>query len=111
MLGIGGGAMYAQPQPYVEIDGVKWTLTSRTPGILAHPKVVTAADGKKYQIWRGPKNRHLAHPIDDKQVDEGASGYIPKNKKEAKDPRWSNALTVDVHPDTPNKNMKALGLI
>lgn len=39
------------------------------------------------------------------------SGYIPKNKKEAKDPRWSNALTVDVHPDTPNKNMKALGLI
>ena len=40
-----------------------------------------------------------------------SSGYIPKNKKEAKDPRWSNALTVDVHPDTPNKNMKALGLI
>jgi hypothetical protein len=44
-------------------------------------------------------------------VAEGASGYIPKNKKEAKDPRWSNALTVDVHPDTPNKNMKALRLI
>jgi hypothetical protein len=39
------------------------------------------------------------------------SGYIPKNKKEAKDPRWSNALTVDVHPNTPYKNMKALGLI
>jgi len=47
----------------------------------------------------------------EKPVAEGASGYIPKNKKEAKDPRWSNALTVDVHPDTPNKNMKALGLI
>jgi hypothetical protein len=46
-----------------------------------------------------------------KSVAEGASGYIPKNKKEAKDPRWSNALTVDVHPDTPRKNMKALGLI
>jgi hypothetical protein len=41
---------------------------------------------------------------------EGASGYIPKNKKEAKDPRWSNALTVDVHPDTPNKNLKAFKL-
>jgi hypothetical protein len=184
--------MYAQPQPKVEIDGVKWTLTSRTPGILAHSKVVTAADGKKYQIWRGPKNRHLAHPIDDKSatnetygdwrdqaiqkqhewhntergdanfvfngytakfkddglyiyrggdlvkvkkgnylpvtnksilsaktmishlpksVAEGASGYIPKNKREAKDPRWSNALTVDVHPDTPTKNMKALKLV
>lgn len=42
---------------------------------------------------------------------EAASGYIPKNKKEANDSRWSNALTVDVHPDTPKKNMKALGLI
>ena len=38
------------------------------------------------------------------------SGYIPKNKKEAKDPRWSNALTVDVHPDTPMKNLKAFKL-
>lgn len=47
----------------------------------------------------------------EKPVAESASGYIPKNKKEAKDPRWSNALTVDVHPDTPYKNMKALGLI
>lgn len=46
-----------------------------------------------------------------KESIEEASGYIPKNKREAKDPRWSNALTVDVHPDTPNKNMKALGLI
>jgi hypothetical protein len=110
LIGGIGGAMYAQPQPYVEIDGVNWRLTSRTPGILAHPKVVTAADGKKYQIWRGAKNRHLAHPIDDKQVDEGASGYIPKNKREAKDPRWSHALTVDVKSDTPNKNMKALRL-
>ena len=46
-----------------------------------------------------------------KPVSEDASGYIPKNKKEAKDPRWSNALTVDVHPNTPQKNMKALRLI
>lgn len=38
------------------------------------------------------------------------SGYIPKNKKEARDPRWSNALTVDVTPDTPTKNAKALRL-
>jgi hypothetical protein len=42
---------------------------------------------------------------------EDASGYIPKNKREANDPRWSNALTVDVHPDTPYKNAKALKLI
>ena len=42
---------------------------------------------------------------------EDASGYIPKNKREAKDPRWANALTVDVHPDTPYKNAKALRLV
>lgn len=42
---------------------------------------------------------------------EDASGYIPKNKREAKDPRWSNALSVDVTPQTPRKNAKALKLI
>lgn len=42
---------------------------------------------------------------------EDASGYIPKNKKEAKDPRWSNALSVDVTPKTPYKNAKALRLV
>jgi hypothetical protein len=80
MLGIGGGAMYAQPQPKVEIDGVKWTLTSRTPGILAHSKIVTAADGKKYQVWRGPKNRHLAHPIDNKPAAESRGHKVIATK-------------------------------
>ena len=42
---------------------------------------------------------------------EDASGYIPKNKKEAKDPRWSNALSVDVTPKTPYKNAKAFRLV
>jgi hypothetical protein len=42
---------------------------------------------------------------------EDASGYIPKNKREAKDPRWSNALSVDITPETPTKNAKALRLI
>ncbi len=42
---------------------------------------------------------------------EDASGYIPKNKKEAKDPRWSNALSVDVTPTTSTKNAKALKLV
>ena len=42
---------------------------------------------------------------------EDASGYIPKNKREAKDPRWSNALSVGVTPKTPYKNAKALKLI
>ena len=44
-------------------------------------------------------------------LSEDASGYIPKNKREAKDPRWSMALSVDVTPETPTKNAKALRLI
>lgn len=35
-----------------------------------------------------------------------ASGYIPKNRREARDPRWSHALTVDVHTDTLKKEIK-----
>lgn len=41
---------------------------------------------------------------------EDASGYIPKTKREADDPRWSNALSVDVTTKTPLKNVKALKL-
>jgi len=44
-----------------------------------------------------------------------SSGYIPRNAKEAKDPRWSTALSVDVNTHTmpdmlakfyPNKPLK-----
>jgi hypothetical protein len=45
--------------------------------------------------------------IASKYVQNGGS----KNKKEAKDPRWSNALSVDVTPQTPTKNAKALRLV
>jgi hypothetical protein len=37
-----------------------------------------------------------------------ASGYIPSNKQR-NDPRYSTALTVDVHPDSIQKNAKAFG--
>jgi hypothetical protein len=36
------------------------------------------------------------------------SGYIPKNAEEAKDPRWSRALSVDVHPDTMKKEIAVM---
>lgn len=42
-----------------------------------------------------------------KHVGEDASGYIPKNSKEAKDPRWSHALTTDVKTDTVKKELAA----
>jgi len=56
----------------------------------------------------GPIARFALHSV--KRIAE-CSGYIPKNKKEAKDPRWSNSLTVDIKPGAINKNLKALRLI
>jgi hypothetical protein len=51
-----------------------------------------------------------AYPDDDNEMVKllEASGYIP-SKKEANDPRYSAALTVDVHPDTMKKGAKGFG--
>ena len=43
-------------------------------------------------------------------VQESASGYIPKNKKEARDPRYSMALTVDIKPGQVGKEANKLAL-
>jgi pyrimidine deaminase RibD-like protein len=47
-----------------------------------------------------------------KHVDEDAAGVgvVAANKKMARDPRYSTSMTVDVHPDTPKKQLKALRL-
>jgi hypothetical protein len=42
-------------------------------------------------------------------VSESASGYIP-SKKQANDPRYKTALTVDIKPDSIKNNAAALGL-
>ena len=42
-------------------------------------------------------------------VTNEASGYIP-SEAERNDPRFSRALSVDVHPDTMKKGAKAMGL-
>jgi hypothetical protein len=38
-----------------------------------------------------------------------SSGHIPVNDEEAKDPRWSNALTVDIGPGEDKKQAAKLG--
>jgi len=65
-------------------------------------KKITGAGRFAPQLYRAVRKGMLK---------EDASGYIPKNKREAKDPRWSNALSVDVTPKTPYKNAKALRLV
>lgn len=42
--------------------------------------------------------------------DAAGVGVVAKNKKMAKDPRYSTSMTVDVHPDTPQKNLRAFRL-
>ena len=42
--------------------------------------------------------------------DAAGVGVVATNKKMAKDPRYSTSMTVDVHPDTPQKNARALRL-
>lgn len=41
-------------------------------------------------------------------LEEGSSGYIP-SKAQKNDPRFKTALSVDIHPDTMQKNAKKLG--
>jgi len=43
-------------------------------------------------------------------VQESASGYIPKNKKEARDPRYSMALTMDIKPGEVGRQANKLNL-
>ena len=52
-----------------------------------------------------------AHPdwFADQPVVEGASGYIP-TKKQARDPRFSHALTVDIKPGQVGKEANKLNL-
>jgi hypothetical protein len=41
---------------------------------------------------------------------ENASGYIPRNKKEARDPRYSMAVTVDIKPGQVGREANKLNL-
>jgi hypothetical protein len=45
----------------------------------------------------------------ERQLDEGASGYIP-TKRQARDPRFKTALTVDIKPGQVGREANKLGL-
>ena len=53
-----------------------------------------------------------AHPdyFEMPALEEGASGYIPKNKREARMPQYAMALSVDIHPGQTGKEANKLGL-
>ena len=108
---------------YYKFDNIRFVSSGdRDPdsegisGISATLARSAAANGDLTAFAQATGAGKLAEPMFNEvrkgmNIAEAASGYIPKNKKEAKDPRWSHALTVDIKPDTPYKNAKALRLI
>jgi hypothetical protein len=56
--------------------------------------------------WANSHPEHFAHD----SLEEGASGYIPKNKKEAAMPQYAMALSVDIKPGQVGKEANKLGL-
>ena len=84
-------------------------------GVSASAARLAAEEGNKEEFKKitgaGRFAPQLYRAVRKGMLKEDASGYIPKNKREAKDPRWSNALSVDVTSQTPRKNAKALKLI
>jgi hypothetical protein len=56
--------------------------------------------------WANSHPEHFAHD----SLEESASGYIPKNKREAAMPQYAMALSVDIKPGQIGKEANKLGL-
>ena len=56
--------------------------------------------------WANSHPEHFAHDA----LEESASGYIPKNKREAARPQYAMALSVDIKPGQVGKEANKLGL-
>ena len=60
-------------------------------------------------IMRDWANTHPEH-FEHKPLEENASGYIPKNKREARKPQYAMALSVDIKPGQTGKEANKLAL-
>jgi GNAT superfamily N-acetyltransferase len=56
--------------------------------------------------WANSHPEHFAHGA----LEENASGYIPKNKREAAQPQYAMALSVDIKPGQVGREANKLGL-
>jgi hypothetical protein len=66
-------------------------------------KQITGAGRYAKQLYKAVRKGMLVE-------DAAGVGVVATNKKMARDPRYSTSMTVDVHPDTPQKNLKAFKL-
>lgn len=82
------------------------------------PNIKDVSKAKLEKLVDFLKKRGIEGPYEIKQLSPPArrpdmigeaSGYIP-SEAQRNDPRFSYALTVDVHPDTMKKQAKAMGL-
>jgi hypothetical protein len=69
-------------------------------------KEITGAGRYSKQLYRA-----VRRGMNVVNEDAGGVGVVATNKKMAKDPRYSTSMTVDVRPDTPQKNLRAFKLV
>jgi hypothetical protein len=66
-------------------------------------KQITGAGRHAKQLYKAVRKGMLVE-------DAAGVGVVATNKKMARDPRYSTSMTVDVKPNTPQKNLKAFKL-
>jgi hypothetical protein len=66
-------------------------------------KQITGAGRYAKQLYKAVRKGML-------KEDAAGVGVVATNKKMARDPRYSTSMAVDVHPDTPQKTLKAFKL-
>jgi hypothetical protein len=81
----------------------RYNQSKKNSQVRAEPQPLPASDDPKANYYNKPE------PLLPDIKNEGASGYIP-TKKQAKDPRYSMALTVDIKPGQVGKEANKLKL-
>jgi len=77
--------------------------TAAKAGKFEEFKQITGAGRYAKQLYKAVRKGMLVE-------DAAGVGVVATNKKMARDPRYSTSMTVDVRPDTPQKNLKAFKL-
>jgi len=83
---------------YMILDGHHRTAAARKAGVETLPAVVVDKGEIKY-----------TDEISKANITNEAGGYIPVNDKEARDPRFKTAITVDIKPGEVQRQAKKMG--
>lgn len=103
---------YVMTVPTVDFNVMGKPMRSATEIRAQFAQADTDTQQAIVQDLFGAYDRSVHDIMSQKIVEDAAGvGVIAKNRKQARDPRYSTSLTVDVRPDTPRKNMRAMRLI